>query len=89
MGRIRLETISDYHKHGYDLELWCRTCGRKVVLVPQWFMKRGEIGQVDKIERRLRCQCGARGSTVISSTMADPSGGVRRGVNWQDHLKKR
>jgi hypothetical protein len=30
IGRIRLKTISDYHKHGYDREVMCRACGRRV-----------------------------------------------------------
>lgn len=81
--RITLETISDYAKHGYDLELWCRACGYKVVVTPEWFIAKGEIGAIEKLERRLRCKCKAR-ATVISSTMAGPSGGRRRGRRWQD-----
>jgi hypothetical protein len=77
--RIRLDTLSAYHKHGYDLELWCRACGHKVIVTPEWFFARGILGSVAKLERRLRCsQCKAR-RTAISSTMSGPSGGLRRG----------
>ena len=88
MGSIRLETIGDYHKHGFDLELWCRACDHKVVVPADWFIARGELGNVAKLEKRLRCSaCKAR-STIVSSTMAGPGGGRRRGARWQDTIKR-
>lgn len=87
MGRIRLNTISDYHKHGYDLEVMCRVCGHKVIMTPQAFFAAGVTGSVEKLEERLRCgRCNAR-SAVVSSTLLGPSGGARRGRTWRDGLK--
>lgn len=86
MGSIRLETLSDYDKHGYDLAVSCRACGREVVLAPAYFFARGIIGSVEKLERRMLCKCGARAAR-IHSTMSGPSGGVRRGARWQDHVR--
>jgi predicted Zn-ribbon and HTH transcriptional regulator len=87
MGRIRLDTISDFHKHGYDLAVMCRACGHKVVLTPGQLMAVGILGSVEKIEKRLRChKCKAR-AAAISSTMLGPSGGVRRGASWKEGVK--
>jgi ribosomal protein L37E len=87
MGRIRLKTISDYHKHGYDLEVMCRVCGHKVVLTPRELFTAGVMGSVEQLEERLRCgRCGER-SAAVSSTMLGPSGGKRRGRTWRDGLK--
>lgn len=89
MVRIRLETLSDYHKHGYDLEVMCRACGHKVVVTPDFFFARGELGSVAALEKRLLCgKCRAR-AAVISSTMMGPSDGKRRGARWQDQVKRR
>ena len=87
MARIRLDTLADYHKHGFDLAVTCRACGHEVVLVPDYFFARGALGGVEQLERRLRCgRCRARAAR-ISSTMLGPSGGRRRAKNWQDWLK--
>jgi DNA invertase Pin-like site-specific DNA recombinase len=88
MGRIRLETLSDYSKHGYDLSVMCRVCGHKAILTPAMFFAGGFLGSVAEIERRLRCRkCKAR-AAVVSSTMLGPSGGERRGASWKDALKR-
>jgi DNA-directed RNA polymerase subunit RPC12/RpoP len=83
MGRIYLHTLSDYHKHGFDLEVMCRACGHKAVLTPESLFARGIVGEVERVEARLRCgQCGGR--ALVSSTMSGPSGGRRRGRDWWD-----
>jgi len=88
MGRIVLRTLADYHKHGYDLNVACRACGHEVVLTPNYFFARGEIGSVEALEKRLRCaKCKARAAR-IHITMLGPSGGRRRGARWQDQLKR-
>jgi len=89
MGRIRAETVSDYHKHGFDMQVWCRYCGYKAILTPDFFLSRGLLGRIEELERRLRCtKCGQK-SAVISTTTMGPSGGKRRGTTWQDRVKPR
>jgi hypothetical protein len=83
MGRIFLDTISDYHKHGYDLEGRCCACGHTVILTPDWFLARGMLGKLERLERRLRCSV-CKGPAAISSTMLGPSGGRRRGRSWRE-----
>jgi ribosomal protein L37E len=86
MGRIRLDTLSDYLKHGYDIEVLCRACGHKSILTPEALLARGVMRVTEALERRFRCgRCGAR-SAVMNSTMSGPSGGVRRGETWRDKL---
>jgi hypothetical protein len=86
MGSINLQTLSDYHKHGYDLAISCRACGHETILTPEHLFDRGVSGSVAKLEKRLRCKCGARAAR-IHSTMLGPSGGVRRGRSWRDHVR--
>ena len=84
MGRIFLETLSDYHKHGYDLEILCRACGHKVIMTPSAFFAGGFAGSPEKLERRLKCtRCKGR-HAVISPTSTGPSRGERRGRSWLD-----
>jgi hypothetical protein len=88
MGRIHLRTLSDYHKHGFDLEVFCRGCGHTVILTPDYFFARGELGRPEEIEKRLRCgKCKAK-MARLSSTMSGPSGGRRRARSWQEAWKR-
>jgi hypothetical protein len=32
MGSKRLDKISDYHRHGFNLRVVCSACGRAIVL---------------------------------------------------------
>lgn len=60
MGRIRLETITDFIRHGYDLSIRCKNCGHEAVVSPDRFLvlrKRVEgMFEIDGLERRLRCR---------------------------------
>lgn len=88
MGRIHLDSLLDFSKHGYDLDIRCRTCGHSEVVTPERFFARGIVGRIDKLERRLRCRkCKAR-NAVITATMFGPSGGVRKGRDWREGLKR-
>ena len=88
MGRIRLDTLVDFSKHGYDLDIFCRTCGHKAILTPETFFARGIAGSIEKLERKLRCEkCRAR-NAVITATCFGPSGGVRKARSWQDAWKR-
>ena len=64
MGTKRLDSISDFNRHGYDLRVTCR-CGHvgridSKTLTAQC-VARGLSRQMHAIERRLRCaKCGAR-----------------------------
>jgi hypothetical protein len=87
IGRIRLKTISDYHKHGYDRGDVPRLRPQAIVLTPQALFAAGVTGSVETLEERLRCgRCGVR-AAAVSSTMLGPSGGARRGRTWRDGLK--
>ena len=63
MGSKRLDSISDFNRHGYDLRVTCRCVhvGRidSKALTAQC-VARGVSRQMHAIERRLRCaRCGA------------------------------
>jgi hypothetical protein len=65
MGSKRLDKISDYHRHGFNLQVTCRGCGRVVVLDSLAMMvecvesKRSR--DMSAVQRRLACsQCGGR-----------------------------
>ncbi|WP_188710068.1 hypothetical protein [Novosphingobium marinum] len=65
MSSKRLDTISDYHRHGYRLRVDCRTCGRTVVIEPleiaMLCQRRKWSRQMASVEKRLRCsKCRSR-----------------------------
>lgn len=65
MGSKRLESLSDYHRHGYRVRIDCMACRRVVILAPlpllETCRKRGWKPSREVLERRLRCgDCGAR-----------------------------
>lgn len=89
MGRIRLETLSDYDKHGCDLNIACMACGHEVVRTPSWFFERGILGAIRKLEKRLRCEkCKARAARVHSTSFG-PSGGRWNRADWRDGLRRK
>ena len=65
MSSTRLDTISDYARHGYRLQVDCRKCGRVAKLdaraITEQCIKQGWNRDIGQIEQRLRCsQCGSR-----------------------------
>lgn len=65
MGSKRLDSISDYSRHGFNLRVVCQGCGRAVVLdslaLSMARSKEGKSRDMLKVERDLRCRaCGSR-----------------------------
>lgn len=65
MSNKRLDKISDYARHGYDITVECRGCGHKAKLsakaISEEAVRRNLSRDIGAIERRLRCQnCGQR-----------------------------
>ena len=65
MGTKRLDKISDYARHGFNLRIVCRGCGRASVIDARALSAQCVDGSHSRnmgaIERRLRCEaCGRR-----------------------------
>lgn len=65
MGSKRLDSISDYHRHGFDLRVTCLGCGRVVVIdslkLSMACSKAHRSRQMPAIQARLACrECGGR-----------------------------
>ena len=65
MSSKRLDTISDFSRHGYTLRVDCRTCKRLAIIDPLEItllcLRRQWSKQIAAVERRLRCSiCGGR-----------------------------
>ena len=65
MSSKRLDTISDYARHGYMLRVECRSCQRVAIIHPMEIallcQRRNWSRQIAVVERRLRCsKCGGR-----------------------------
>lgn len=65
MGSKRLDSLADYHRHGYSLRLDCLTCKRVVIKNPlpilQLCRERGWSKDMAFVTARLRCgECGSR-----------------------------
>ena len=65
MGSKRLDKISDYSRHGFNLRVVCGKCGRARVIdslqISQACSKAGKSRDMGAIIRRLWCSdCGSR-----------------------------
>ncbi len=65
MGSKRLDKISDYSRHGFNLRVVCQGCERAVVLdslaLSMARSKASKSRDMGAIERDLRCRgCGSR-----------------------------
>ncbi|WP_225206237.1 hypothetical protein [Novosphingobium huizhouense] len=65
MGWKRLDTISDYARHGIDLRATCEQCGRAVVIaslaLSLEMQRRNLPRDLDAVRRVLRCEgCGSK-----------------------------
>ena len=84
MVRVRLDTISDFIRHGYNLRIVCTNpeCGHVVVVSPDRFLSMRVrvqgMFEIDGLERRLRCRrCRLRKARI------DPEhDGQRREPAW-------
>jgi Zn finger protein HypA/HybF involved in hydrogenase expression len=70
MSSKRLDTISDFTRHGYSLRVDCRSCKRLVIIDPRKItllcQRRNWSRQLAAVERRLRCsQCGSRDVRLV------------------------
>lgn len=67
MGTKRLDKISDYARHGFDLRIVCKACGRVSVIDARALTASCISASLSRnmpvIERRLRCQS-CRGRVV-------------------------
>ena len=69
MGRIKLDTINEFARQGYLVNVTCSACGNQVEWHPIALMgelqKRRVSLSVERIEQRLKCSgCGARKAIV-------------------------
>ena len=78
MSSKRLDTISDYARHGYMLRVECRSCHRVAIIHPMEIallcQRRNWSRQIALVERRLRCsKCGGqtfeRDPDLVSETI--------------------
>ena len=65
MGSKRLETIDDFHRHGYRIRAECERCRRLVILEPLPILTRcfvtGWSRQLAAVESRMVCaECGSK-----------------------------
>ncbi|OBX18812.1 hypothetical protein A9995_09615 [Erythrobacter sp. QSSC1-22B] len=65
MSSKRLDTISDYSRHGFTLRVDCRVCRRLAIIDPRTItllcQQRQWSKQIAAVEGRLRCsKCGSR-----------------------------
>jgi primosomal protein N' len=69
MGRIHLDTISDFSRRGYDLRITCTACGHVVdasaVMMQMGLHRRRAPQRIEDLEPRMKCKaCGARAATI-------------------------
>ena len=68
MGSKRLDKISDYSRHGYNLRATCKGCGHTTVIdalaLSIGCSTSGQSRDMGAIQRRLRCRK-CRGRDVI------------------------
>lgn len=69
MGRIKLKSVSDFARRGYDLRITCMACcnvtDASAVLMMQELARRGCSTRIDAMEARLKCsRCGERQASV-------------------------
>lgn len=65
MSSKRLDTISDFTRHGYRLRVDCKACGRLAIIDPleitMLCQRRNWSKQIGAVEQQLRCsKCGSR-----------------------------
>ena len=68
MGRMRLDTVSDFARRGYNLRITCGSCSRVVEANAVLFKLelKGDRAKwpIERIAARLTCSCGHRGAKI-------------------------
>ena len=65
MARYRLDTLQDYYRRDYAVQIECIGCGRLVIRNAVVMWRAVKVRRIDVIERRLRCTaCGHRGARI-------------------------
>lgn len=64
MSSKRLDSISDFVRHGYDLRVDCRACGKITIMsafeLRDRLHRQRKSMQLDAVAARLRCTCGQK-----------------------------
>tara|TARA_B100000678_G_C17876900_1_gene369679 strand:+ start:96 stop:413 length:318 start_codon:yes stop_codon:yes gene_type:complete len=69
MGRIKLETITDLARRGYNAKIPCLGCGHashwNTVELAMELQRRRKSLKIDAVEPHMRCRaCGKRGAMI-------------------------
>lgn len=69
MGRFKLETLSDFSRHGYEVRIVCLECrhssDRNPIILQQQVHQRGLSQRIDRLERALKCtRCGKKRTRI-------------------------
>ena len=72
MGRIKLDTITDFTRHGYDVKVTCEACGKVThwvaVELAMELHRRKKSTQIESVERLMRCRACGKRQAVIQPT---------------------
>ena len=65
MSSKRLDDVGDFRRHGYNMRVDCRSCGRVAAMDPTELVflcnRNGWSRQMTSVEARLRCSgCGSK-----------------------------
>ncbi len=76
MGRIKLETLTDFARRGYDLRITCAACGHVANAKPLEMLaglhQRRLSLRIEALEARMRCRaCGKRQATIQAASVAE------------------
>jgi len=69
MGRIKLDTITDFSRHGYDVKVTCEACGKvshwvAVELAMELSHRRKSL-RIEAVEPLMKCTaCGERRAVI-------------------------
>jgi primosomal protein N' len=69
MGRIKLDTITDFARRGYDAKVVCGACGNaahwNATELAMELHRRRKSLRIDAVEPHMRCRaCGKRGAMI-------------------------
>lgn len=69
MSSIRLNSLSDFSRHGYKLPIDCRSCKRVAIIDPLELsllcQRKGWSRQMQDLKGKLRCsECGAKNARL-------------------------
>lgn len=69
MGRIKLDNITDFTRHGYDVRVTCEACGKVThwvaVELAMELHRRRKPTRIEAVEPLMRCSaCGKRRAVI-------------------------